>query len=130
MKCSTCKEDITGMDSHICAGSTVAGISTDAIKRYEPYATGTEIEDYGCFEDENGNYIKYIDYAAIISENSQLKARVKFHEETIEQAERRGYELACEFSCEETNYLKLSRSAIGMTYEQACADRDKGKSNG
>lgn len=25
MKCSKCNADITGMDSHICAGSTVAG---------------------------------------------------------------------------------------------------------
>jgi vacuolar-type H+-ATPase subunit I/STV1 len=47
MKCSKCSADITGMDSHICAGSAVSG--TDAIEKY----------------------------SALISENEQLKERVK-----------------------------------------------------
>jgi hypothetical protein len=74
MKCSKCKKEHDAFGGHICAGRTVAAISTDAIKYCIKWVS-PEIPK----KDYKGNMpsIAREQLAALISENSQLKARVQ-----------------------------------------------------
>lgn len=74
MKCSICKKEHDAFGGHICAGRTVAAISTDAIKYCIKWVS-PEIPK----KDYKGNMpsIAREQLSALISENSQLKARVK-----------------------------------------------------
>ena len=69
-----CKKEHDAFGGHICAGRTVAAISTDAIKYCIKWVS-PEIPK----KDYNGNMpsIAREQLAALISENEKLKARVK-----------------------------------------------------